>query len=407
MAEIQWGLLNPVDIGSQVQQGFATGAAIVKQAQAKNALKAYLDNPADQKAYSALAYYDPQTAASIQTQQDRRQKLLLDQQTRQREITVGGMAAGGDVEGARRTALKAGDFDLVQHLDTLDKPARDRLGAFYKAAGPLAYQMRQMKEPAQRQQFLAQNRGILEATGVDPKVIDSFDVTNDQGLDGLIAANRTVDSLINDGKITWHQQGEQPSFATNAMGVPVGSQNPYAGTGAATAAPTGAPQQAVAGVLSSAGLPPHVVAGFLGNFHAEGGYGGAKGDGGSASGIAQWRGERAANFQQVIGKPVEQATPEEQAHFVVWEMQHPESAGMATSERDAILKAPTAEAAAALIDQHYERSSGQHLTSRIGAAKQIAVSMGAATHAATKAEYDALPSGAVFVAPDGSRRVKP
>jgi hypothetical protein len=36
-----------------------------------------------------------------------------------------------------------------------------------------------------------------------------------------------------------------------------------------------------------------------------------------------------------------------------------------------------------------------------------AMSVGAAPHVASKAEFDALPSGTPFVAPDGSKRVKP
>jgi hypothetical protein len=79
----------------------------------------------------------------------------------------------------------------------------------------------------------------------------------------------------------------------------------------------------------------------MGNFHAEGGYDGAQGDGGSASGIGQWRGERAANFERVIGKPVTEASHEEQAKFVAWEMQNPEAAGMTVKQRDAILAAKT------------------------------------------------------------------
>jgi hypothetical protein len=53
-----------------------------------------------------------------------------------------------------------------------------------------------------------------------PKAIDNFDVTNDTALDGLIAANSTVDQLIDRGKITWHQQGEQPSFRDRFNGPP-------------------------------------------------------------------------------------------------------------------------------------------------------------------------------------------
>lgn len=130
--------------------------------------------------------------------------------------------------------------------------------------------------------------------------------------------------------------------------------------------------QEVGVTLSSAGLPAPVVAGFLGNFHVEGGYGGAKGDGGSASGIGQWHDERAANFEKVVGKPIAEASPTEQAQFVLWEMQNPEAAGMTVAQRDAILAAKTPAQAAALIDQNYERSSGQHRQQRMAAANQFA-----------------------------------
>jgi hypothetical protein len=127
----------------------------------------------------------------------------------------------------------------------------------------------------------------------------------------------------------------------------------------------------VASTLSSA-LPAPVVAGFLGNFHIEGGYTGAKGDGGSASGIAQWHDDRAAQFEKVIGKPVTEATPQEQARFVLWEMQNPEAAGMTVKQRDAILAAKTPAQAAALIDQYYERSDGSARKDRMQAATAFA-----------------------------------
>lgn len=132
-----------------------------------------------------------------------------------------------------------------------------------------------------------------------------------------------------------------------------------------------APQAAVASTLANA-LPSPVVAGFLGNFDAEGGYGGAKGDGGTAHGIGQWRGERAANFEKMIGKKPTEASPEEAAKFVLWEMEHPEAAGMTVAQRDAILNAKSAPQAAALIDQFYERSSGEHRQKRMAAAAKYA-----------------------------------
>lgn len=128
----------------------------------------------------------------------------------------------------------------------------------------------------------------------------------------------------------------------------------------------------VASTLTGAGLPAPVVAGFMGNFHAEGGYDGAQGDGGSASGIAQWHSDRAATFERIIGKPVAEATPVEQAQFVAWEMQNPEAAGMTVKQRDAILAAKTPAQAAALIDQHYERSSGKDRQVRMAAADAFA-----------------------------------
>ena len=160
------------------------------------------------------------------------------------------------------------------------------------------------------------------------------------------------------------------------------------GTGPAPAqAPAGATDAtgAVSSTLSSV-LPAPVVAGFLGNFHVEGGYGGAQGDGGTASGIAQWRESRIANFQRVMGKPIEQATPQEQAQFVLYEMQHPEEAGMTVAQRDKILNAKTADQAAALIDKYYERSSGEHRKKRMAAANSFANGggyYGGATHTAT------------------------
>lgn len=399
MAEINFALLQPVDVGALTMQGFQTGAAMVKHAQTQNALKGYLANPDDPQAYNALAAYDPGTAASIQRQQILRRREEAQVAEQQRRASIGAQYASGDAAGARTAAIGAGDFDLAEQFGKLDDAQRQRSAEFWKNAGPVAYRLKQTADPQQRQALWEQARPILEAQGADPATLNKFDPTNDAQLDAAITTSQTVAQLIDQGKITWHQQGEQPSFATDSMGRPVGTQNPYK-TGATPAA------SGVAQVLSGSGLPPHVVAGFLGNFDVEGGYGGAKGDGGTASGIAQWRGERAANFQKVIGKPVDQSTPDEQAKFVVWEMQNPEAAGMTTAERDAILKAPTAEAAAALIDQHYERSSGQHLTKRMAAAKEHAVNLGAPVHVASKAEYDRLPSGAPYIAPDGSRRVK-
>lgn len=130
----------------------------------------------------------------------------------------------------------------------------------------------------------------------------------------------------------------------------------------------GQAQQTLSNQFTSAGFNPNVIAGFLGNFHVEGGYEGAKGDGGKAAGIAQWRDERRENFKKMFGKDPSEASIEDQAKFVIWEMENPAKAGMTKAQRDKILKAKTAEEAAELIDKFYERSSGKHRKERVEAA---------------------------------------
>lgn len=133
---------------------------------------------------------------------------------------------------------------------------------------------------------------------------------------------------------------------------------------------------AVASTLAAGGLSAPVVAGFLGNFDIEDGYGGALGDGGTASGIAQWRKERRDNFKRKFGKEPHQATKEEQAQFVLWELENPREAGMTAAQVAAIKSAETAEDAAELIDKFYERSSGEHRSRRVLAAEGYANSVG-------------------------------
>jgi hypothetical protein len=402
MSDLAWHLLEPVDVGAQVRQGFSTGMGMVREVQKGSALRSYLANPNDPQAASALAYFDPESAAKLEEQRAARLKALRETQDRDRAVALGELY-NADPQGARQEAIAAGDFDLAEQFGKFDEASQKRSVAFWQQATPLAFKLRQIPDPEQRKALYAQARPMLEATGVDAATLNQFDPTNDTQLDAAIATGQKVSDLIEQGRVTWHQQGEQPSFATDFQGRPVGSANPYA-TGAPPATHPAA--SAVGSVLSSGGLPAPVVAGFLGNFHAEGGYGGASGDGGTASGIAQWRGDRQANFERIVGKPVGQATPEEQAKFVLWEMQNPEAAGMTVEQRDSILAAKTPGEAAELIDRLYERSSGEHRTRRIAAANQLA-GVRQAVRVASKAEFDGLPSGTPFIAPDGSRRVKP
>lgn len=131
------------------------------------------------------------------------------------------------------------------------------------------------------------------------------------------------------------------------------------------------PQAKAIGNLRATGWNDNVVSGFVGNFMQEGGWDGAKGDGGTAHGVAQWRGERLENFKKIIGKSPTESSIDEQMKFVQWEMENPQAAGMTVKQRDMILAAKTPEEAAALIDKYYERSDGKSVGKRQSHAKNV------------------------------------
>jgi hypothetical protein len=365
MPEIDFGLLQPVDVGALTQQGFATGVALVRHVQTQHALSNYLANPDNPQAYNALAAFDPNAAATIQNQQLVRHKLALEADQEHRRHVAGTQAAAGDVQGGMATSLAGGDLDFAEALSKLDDLQKKQLSDMYKGAAPFAYQALKMPYE-QRKAYIQQISPQLEAAGWTPDKIAAFDPT-DGALGGIVQGNMTLDQAMARDKIDYREVLNGARLVPfDATGRPVTSDS---GGDTPSGKPVTAAPADVVSTLSSA-LPAPVVAGFLGNLHVEGGYGGAKGDGGTAAGIAQWHGDRQANFERVIGKPVSQATPGEQAKFIVWEMQNPQAAGMTVAQRDQILAAKTPAEAAALIDQHYERSSGAHRHLRIDAANQ-------------------------------------
>ena len=123
----------------------------------------------------------------------------------------------------------------------------------------------------------------------------------------------------------------------------------------------------------SKGWTPEQACGIVGNLQAESGAGlaiGLTGDRNldqTAFGIAQWRdvrgGLRQSNFSRYLpgktlqGPPV--ATREEQLGYVQWELDNTEN-----KAANLIKNAKTPSEAAAIVDKHYERSSGKHVESR-------------------------------------------
>jgi hypothetical protein len=120
------------------------------------------------------------------------------------------------------------------------------------------------------------------------------------------------------------------------------------------------------------GLTVAQAAGLVGNLQAESGPRldiNAVGDGGRAKGIAQWHPDRRRNFERWKRKPFSQSTFQEQLDFIWWELTNTESRALRK------LRAATTPAEAAeVVDQFYERSSGQHRQKRIEYANLIASS---------------------------------
>jgi LysM repeat protein len=95
----------------------------------------------------------------------------------------------------------------------------------------------------------------------------------------------------------------------------------------------------------------------------------AVGDGGKAYGIAQWHRPRQQDFSRVMGKPLQGSSLQDQLEFVQWELNNTEA-----NAGRRLKSAKTAEDAAAIVDQYYERSSGAHRQKRMAMAAALAPS---------------------------------
>jgi len=211
-------------------------------------------------------------------------------------------------------------------------------------------------------------------SGIHKSVVSNFLVDDDvDGAEAYLEAN--ADELLWSDELSLRADLKTPLENRQAYQdyqTAIGMIEIVEGEATPSAVNASGPAGVIANGLRSAGMSEHVVAGFLGNFKHESDLGQNKnsGDGGTAHGLAQWRFERVSNFKRVIGKHPKDASLEEQAKFVAWEMKNPGAAGMTTAQRDKILNAKSAEEAAVLIDRFYERSDGKSRGERAASAKE-------------------------------------
>lgn len=226
---LDWSILRenqPVDIAGNFATGYKMGSALIDKVHQNNALASLAQNPEDNAALSTLYQVNPGLASSLETRHVARKKFADEQAALARRTALGTQYAGGDTTGAEKAAVSQGDFDVAAEFSKLDETQQKKAGDFWEKAGPIAYQLQQTKDPAQRQALWAQARPILLSEGVDTDLVNKFDPTNDAQLNAAVTTAQKVSDLVSQNKIEWHQQGENPSFATNAMGVPVGTANP-------------------------------------------------------------------------------------------------------------------------------------------------------------------------------------
>ena len=137
----------------------------------------------------------------------------------------------------------------------------------------------------------------------------------------------------------------------------------YSGKIGKGAGATGSAKSAVSFFMGK-GWSPAQAAGIVGNLQAESGANlntSAVGDGGLAYGIAQWHPDRQARFKQVYGKDIHGSSLDDQLEFVHWELTHTEA-----NAGNRIKGCDTPQAAAATMDQYYERSNGAARGQRVG-----------------------------------------
>lgn len=76
-------LISPADVGRQVQMGFERGQARRREADTRNALTAYAQNPDDPQAFNVLAQNAPEFAIQERQRRDAQQQRELEQQLAQ------------------------------------------------------------------------------------------------------------------------------------------------------------------------------------------------------------------------------------------------------------------------------------------------------------------------------------
>jgi len=209
--------------------------------------------------------------------------------------------------------------------------------------------------------------GVDGIVGKETKdAVRAFQTDKKLQVDG-IAGKETITAVNN--TITANPKVASSLKQSTQADVKARVQNVATGDAKGGAGATGSASTALKFFISK-GWTTEQAAGIVGNLQAESGANlktDAVGDAGQAYGIAQWHPPRQKDFSKTIGKDIRGSSLQDQLTFVDWELNN--------TERNAgkqLKTAKTAEEAAWIMDEYYERSTGAHRQNRINNAVALA-----------------------------------
>lgn len=137
---------------------------------------------------------------------------------------VGGLAATGDLEGADKAALGAGDFDLHGHVKGLQDEHRAALARKAETGAQVAYAASQMPYE-QRRAAIQQATPQLVNAGWTPEEIAAFDPT-DQNINELVGSTQSIkDALERHDKAATLAETTRHNLATEAKPIALASDS--------------------------------------------------------------------------------------------------------------------------------------------------------------------------------------
>ena len=209
--------------------------------------------------------------------------------------------------------------------------------------------------------------GVDGIVGRETKdAVRAFQTDKKLQVDG-IAGKETITAVNN--TITANPKVASSLKQSTQADVKARVQNVATGDAKGGAGATGSASTALKFFISK-GWTTEQAAGIVGNLQAESGANlktDAVGDAGQAYGIAQWHPPRQKDFNKTIGKDIRGSSLQDQLTFIDWELNN--------TERNAgrhLRAAKTAEEAAWIMDEYYERSTGAHRQNRINNAVALA-----------------------------------